>query len=96
MPPSVVIWRNWRTRDRFYEPMVGHVVELAVREFRADRAILSIARQVIVLADHNKFNRVSSMLIAPVTAANLIISDQHTPKAIVNQLDELGIQVMLA
>ncbi len=101
--------------------MVGHVAELAVREFRADRAflgmyavdvhsgftndyppeistdraILSIARQVIVLADHSKFNRVSSMLIAPVTAANLVISDQDTPKAIVDQLGELGIRVML-
>lgn len=101
--------------------MVGHVAELAVREFRADRvflgmyavdvhsgftndyppeiltdrAILSIGRQVIVLVDHSKFNRVSSMLVAPVTAAHLIISDLDTPEATVDQLRELGIQVML-
>jgi DeoR/GlpR family transcriptional regulator of sugar metabolism len=101
--------------------MVGHVAELAVREFRADRvflgmyaidvhsgftndfppeistdrAILSIAKQVVVLADHSKFNRVSSMLIAPVTAAHLVICDQETPESTVDQLQELGIQVRL-
>jgi DeoR/GlpR family transcriptional regulator of sugar metabolism len=64
-------------------------------EISTDRAILSIARQVIVLADHSKFNRVSSMLVAPVTAAHLVISDKATPKATVDQLEELGIGVLL-
>lgn len=102
--------------------MVGHVAELAVREFRADRvflgmyavdiacgftndyppeimtdrAILGIARQVIVLADHSKFGRVSSMLVAPVSAAQIIITDQATPQSTVDQLRDLGIQVTQA
>lgn len=64
-------------------------------EISTDRAILSIARKVNILADHSKFNRVSSMLVAPITAAHLIITDLSTPENIVTQLQELGIQIML-
>jgi len=65
-------------------------------EIMTDRAILGIAPQVIILADHTKFCRVSSMLVAPVSAAQIIITDQVTPVTIVDQLKELGIQVIRA
>jgi DeoR/GlpR family transcriptional regulator of sugar metabolism len=63
-------------------------------EISTDRAILSISPQVIVLADHSKFGRVSSMLIAPVTSAQMIITDQATPQEILDELQKLGIQVI--
>jgi DeoR/GlpR family transcriptional regulator of sugar metabolism len=63
-------------------------------EILTDRAILNISPQVVVLADHSKFNRVSSMLVAPVTAAEIIITDQGTPDSTVDQLKELGVQVI--
>ncbi len=65
-------------------------------EISTDRAILSIAPQVIVLADHSKFGRVSSMLVAPVTAAQIIITDQATPQTTIDELRELSIQVIQA
>jgi DeoR/GlpR family transcriptional regulator of sugar metabolism len=65
-------------------------------EVSTDRAILSMAPQVIVLADHSKFGRVSSMLLAPLTAAQIIITDQATPDTILDQLRDLGIQVIQA
>jgi len=65
-------------------------------ETMTDRAILNIARQVIVVADHSKFGRVSSILVAPVEAAQIIITDQATPSAAVEQLRDLGIQVIQA
>ena len=34
-------------------------------EIMTDRAIMSIGRQVVVLADHSKFERISSILVAP-------------------------------
>ncbi|MBN1149075.1 MAG: DeoR/GlpR transcriptional regulator, partial [Anaerolineales bacterium] len=63
-------------------------------ETMTDRAILQIAPQVVVVADNNKFGRVSSVLVGPVTAAHLVITDKDTPPACVAELQELGIEVM--
>lgn len=65
-------------------------------EIMTDRAVLSISPQIVVLVDHSKFGRVSSTLVAPVTAAKTIITDSATPQAIVDQLKELGILVIQA
>jgi len=65
-------------------------------EIMTDRAILEIAPQVVVLADHSKFNRVSSMLVAPVTVAQVVITDRAAPDEIVGQLRDLGLQVIQA
>lgn len=65
-------------------------------EVMTDRAILSIAPQVVVLADHSKFGRVSSMLVAPVTSAHTIITNQETPKETVKQLRDVGVKVIEA
>ena len=64
-------------------------------EIMTDRAVLSIAPKVIVLVDHSKFGRVSSTLVAPVTAANTIITDIETPEPIIQEFRELGIEVIL-
>jgi DeoR/GlpR family transcriptional regulator of sugar metabolism len=63
-------------------------------EISTDRAILDIAHQVIVVADHSKFGRVSSMLVAPVDSADVIITDQATPPETVEQLRALGLEVI--
>jgi DeoR/GlpR family transcriptional regulator of sugar metabolism len=65
-------------------------------EISTDRAILSIAPQVIILVDHSKFGRVSSMLLAPLTAAQIIITDQNTPSTTLDELQALGIQAIRA
>jgi DeoR/GlpR family transcriptional regulator of sugar metabolism len=64
-------------------------------ETMTDRAILSIAHQVVVVADHEKFGRVSSVLVGPVTSAHMIITDTSTPQERVAELHELGIDVQL-
>jgi DeoR/GlpR family transcriptional regulator of sugar metabolism len=58
-----------------------------------DRLILGIASQVVVVADHQKFGRLSSVVVGPVTSANLIITDKATPQAYVDELRLLGIDV---
>lgn len=63
-------------------------------ELMTDRAILKIARQVIILADHSKFGRISSMLVAPITSAHLIITDTGTPQEYVQALKNMGILVL--
>jgi len=64
-------------------------------EIMTDRAALSIAPQVIVVADHLKLGRVSSMLVGPVTTAHTIITGSEAPEEIVTELRELGIEVIL-
>ena len=63
-------------------------------EILADRAILSIASQVIVVADHTKFGRISPVYVAPVTAADLIITDSQTEPGILDELQEAGVQIL--
>lgn len=63
-------------------------------ETMTDRAILSIAPQVIVVADHTKFGKVSSVLVGQITIADVIITDDFGPTDYLNELTEIGIQVM--
>lgn len=65
-------------------------------EIMTDRAILSISPQVIILADHSKFGRVSSMLVAPISAADTIITDQAAPETLLDEFRALGIRVIQA
>lgn len=41
-----------------------------------DRAILKIGRKVAVVADHTKFGRIATAFLAPVNAADLIVTDR--------------------
>lgn len=70
------------TNDFFYEAMT-------------DRAILSIAPHIVIVADHTKFGRVSSVLVAPLTVADLIITDKAAPEHVVANIRKLGIEVKL-
>ncbi len=59
-----------------------------------DRAILGIASHCVIVADHSKFNRVSSVFLAPVTTADTIVTDEATDQATVAALREAGIKVL--
>jgi DeoR/GlpR family transcriptional regulator of sugar metabolism len=65
-------------------------------ETMTDRAILGIAPQAVIVADHTKFGRVSSVLVAPITAANVLVTDQNAPSVCVEELIEIGVEVIQA
>jgi DeoR/GlpR family transcriptional regulator of sugar metabolism len=65
-------------------------------ETMTDRAILAIAPKVIIVADHSKFNRVSSVFVAPITAANTIITDSGISSELETEMSEQGIEVVTA
>ena len=67
-----------------------------VSEVNTDRVIIRAAPEIIVVADHSKFGNVSMALVAPVTAANKIVTDSGTPSEFIAQLTKLGIQVIVA
>ena len=64
-------------------------------ETMTDRAILAIAPRIIIVADHTKFNRVSSVFVAPITAAQTIITDNGILPEFASQMRELGIDVVV-
>lgn len=65
-------------------------------ETMTDRAIINFSSEVILVADHTKFGKVSTALVAPVTSVSKIVTDTAAPPEIIEELRELGIEVILA
>lgn len=65
-------------------------------ETMTDRAILRIARTVIVVADHTKCGRVSAALLAPVGVMHTLVTDAATPPQFTSAIEERGVQVVIA
>lgn len=65
-------------------------------ETTTDRAILQIGRQVIVVADHTKFGRVATAFLAPVDAADLIVTGSELDPALEAALAERGARMLKA
>lgn len=66
-----------------------------IPEAITDRTVLSIAPCNIVVADHSKLGRVSTVFLAPIATANVLITDQAAPPEIVSEVAELGLEVEL-
>lgn len=65
-------------------------------ETMTDRAIINFAPEVIVVADHSKFGKVSTALVAPITSVVKIITDVRTSPELISEIRQLGIDVILA
>lgn len=65
-------------------------------ETMTDRTILQMGREIIVLADHTKFGRVSTVHVAPVESAHTIVTDTGTEAEFVRLLREKNIRMILA
>jgi DeoR family transcriptional regulator, aga operon transcriptional repressor len=65
-------------------------------ETMTDRAILKIAREVIVVADHSKLGRVSTAFVAPVSSMHQFVTDAGVPREYVAALAERGVRVIQA
>ena len=67
-----------------------------LQETLTDRAILKIGREVIIVADHTKVNRVATVLLAPLDNMNTLVTDPQADKKVVQALKRQGIQVLIA
>ncbi|MBK8023682.1 MAG: DeoR/GlpR transcriptional regulator [Chloroflexi bacterium] len=63
-------------------------------EAQTDRKILSISREVIVVADHTKCGRLSSVFLAPLSVVHTFVTDTLAPPEFLDALRALGIQVL--
>jgi DeoR/GlpR family transcriptional regulator of sugar metabolism len=65
-----------------------------LQELMTDRTILGMSDMVIIVADHTKFGHVAASRTAPITAANLIVTDTEAPAEMVAAIRALGVQVL--
>lgn len=67
-----------------------------LQETLTDRAILKIGREVIIVADHSKVNRVSTALLAPLTTVHTFVTDSKADKKFLQALKKQDILVVIA
>jgi DeoR family transcriptional regulator of aga operon len=67
-----------------------------LQETLTDRDIMSIGREVVIVADHTKINRVSTALLAPLNSMHTFVTDSKGDKKFVQSLRKKGIRVIVA
>ncbi len=60
------------------------------------RAMITSSKQVIVLADHTKIGREYLYQMGPIESIDTLVCDAMTPSAVVNELREAGVEVLVA
>jgi DeoR/GlpR family transcriptional regulator of sugar metabolism len=64
-----------------------------LQEVQTDRHLISIAPELIILADHTKFCRKGTIRLATIAVVSKVISDLKAPQDEVRALQEKGIEV---
>lgn len=64
-------------------------------EVALKRAIVGVARQVVGLVDHTKWNQVALASFCSVEQLNMLVTDKRAPRPMVEQAKAHGIQVVL-
>jgi DeoR/GlpR family transcriptional regulator of sugar metabolism len=67
-----------------------------LQETLTDRAILKSGREVIIVADHTKVNRVATVLLASLSQMHMLVTDSKADKKFVQALKRQSIQVLVA
>ena len=65
-------------------------------ETMTDRAILKSGKEIIVLADHTKFGRAATVLLAPLESIHTIVTDQQTPPDFLEAVQARGLRVVIS
>lgn len=67
-----------------------------MHEIPVKQKMIEVAREVILLADHDKFDKVALSSFAPLSCVHKIVTDAKAPKHMIAELESLGIQVVIA
>jgi len=65
-------------------------------EVEAKRAMIHVAREVVLLADSTKFGKIASAFVAHLSAVRKVVTGRGAPADMVTRLSEMGIEVILA
>ena len=78
-----------------FDPKVGAFTP-NLEEAHLNEIMISIAREVILVADSSKVNRKSLSLICPVSEIDIFITDDGLPEEIKRSLEDSGVKVIIA
>ncbi len=65
-------------------------------ETMTDRAILRAGRDIIIVADHTKFGRAATVLLAPLEKIHTLVTDHSSDPEFINALEKKNINIILA
>ena len=66
-----------------------------LEESAIDRTLLRLASEAIIVADHSKCERVSTVFVAPLDVIDTLVTDQAAPAEFVDALRAQGVQVLV-
>ncbi len=106
--PSLTVCNLLATE--FVEGLNADVAFISTRAFKPEKgtfetnmslvgekkALASISRKVVVLADHTKFSGTSFLQALTLNEIDVVITDDLTPKPVINELESAGIEVVVA
>lgn len=67
-----------------------------IEEAHLNQKMITISKQVIVLADSSKFSKRSLAYICPLNKIDVLITDSGIPKEIKKQIEGLGVNIIIA
>ena len=67
-----------------------------INETAVKRKMIEAAKEIIVLVDYHKFDRVSLSPITSLNSVHKIVTDTKIPRATLQELEKLGIEVVIA
>jgi DeoR/GlpR family transcriptional regulator of sugar metabolism len=99
-PTAEAVLRDLRA-DKLFLAVAGVSLEFGLShtnlaEISVKQAMIRAAREVILLADHTKFEQESVMQIAPITAVDKLVTDNALPASTRLELAKLGIEIVPA
>lgn len=65
-------------------------------EAEVKRKAMQTSKKVIALADYSKFGDDSLVVIAPITTANIVVTDWRAPQDLVEQFADKGVDLIIA
>ncbi|MGG4033880.1 DeoR/GlpR family DNA-binding transcription regulator [Paenibacillus cisolokensis] len=71
------------------------ITDYDLNEVSISRLMIERAEEVVVLADHTKFGKITFANIAPLKDVSMIITDEQCPEEWMKKLTEKGIEVLV-
>jgi len=65
-------------------------------EVMTDRAILHVASEIILVADHTKLGKTASAYVAPLDRVTKLVTNREADPALLAQIRQMGVEVIEA
>lgn len=74
----------------------GGAFEAQMQLIETERAIVSVSKKTILVADHSKFETESLCLSIPLNSINTIVTDRLTSSVVLDELAKQGLEIIVA